>query len=120
MLLRSAQRFAACTATLQAIISGTASSGGKLWSRIAPATAENANPARPDTKAPVKAAALSSNQGTMVMVTGLTSLKGVSKARHEDGVGRGAWARITSRGLARACRLQSAALPERDSRLHRQ
>jgi hypothetical protein len=59
MLLRSATRLAACTAMLHAIISGTASKGGKTCSRIAPATAENANPARPATSAPAKTATLS-------------------------------------------------------------
>jgi hypothetical protein len=44
---------------LHAIISGTASKGGKTCSRIAPATAENANPARPATSAPAKTATLS-------------------------------------------------------------
>jgi hypothetical protein len=44
---------------LQAIINGTASMGGKTCSRIAPATAENANPERPETNAPAKTAPLS-------------------------------------------------------------
>jgi len=43
---------------LQAIISGTASVGGSTCSRTAPATAEKANPTRPDTTAPAKIAAL--------------------------------------------------------------
>jgi hypothetical protein len=58
-LSRKAHRFAACTPTLHAIISGTALSGGRMCSRMAPATAEKAKPARPDTNAPAKAAALS-------------------------------------------------------------
>ena len=59
MLRRSAHRLAACTPTLHAIINGTASSGWKMRSRIAPATAEKAKPARPDTNAPAKTARLS-------------------------------------------------------------
>jgi len=51
MFRRSAHKLAACTPILQAIISGTASIGWKIRSRIAPATAENAKPARLETKA---------------------------------------------------------------------
>ena len=56
---RNDQTLAACTPTLQAIISGTASMGGKTRSRTEPATAENAKPANPETSAPENAAALS-------------------------------------------------------------
>src|SRR3954469_19223284 len=59
MFRRNAQRLAACTPMLQAIINGTASSGWKIRSRMAPATAEKAKPARPETKAPANTAALS-------------------------------------------------------------
>jgi len=59
MLRRNAQRLAACTPTLHAIIKGTASKGWNTCSRIAPATAENAKPARPETNAPANTAALS-------------------------------------------------------------
>jgi hypothetical protein len=58
MLPRSATRLEPCTAKLQAIISGTASVAGRTCSRIAPATAENAKPAKPDTNAPEKTARL--------------------------------------------------------------
>src|SRR5260370_37121631 len=105
MFLRNAQRFAACTATLQAIISGTASSGGKLWSRIAPATVQNANPARPDTKAPVKAAALSRSHGTTVMVTALTPLRRIDSMM-EIAPGAACPGQITSRELPPAFGLQ--------------
>ena len=44
----------ACTTSM----SGTASVGGSTCSSIAPATAENANPAIPDTKAPANTPAL--------------------------------------------------------------
>jgi hypothetical protein len=50
---------------LQAIINGTASIGGKTCSKMAPATAEKANPERPDTNAPAKTAALSTRYTTM-------------------------------------------------------
>jgi hypothetical protein len=39
-------------------LSGTASVAGRTCSRIAPATAENAKPAKPDTNAPEKTARL--------------------------------------------------------------
>jgi hypothetical protein len=42
MLFLKAQRPVACTVMLQAIISGTASSGERTWRRMAPATAEKA------------------------------------------------------------------------------
>src|ERR1700722_7235700 len=60
MLRRSAHRLAACTPMLHAIINGTASNGWKIRSRIAPATAEKAKPASPETNAPANTAALSS------------------------------------------------------------
>ena len=60
MLLRSAQRFAACTPTLQAIINGMASIGSSTCKRMPPATAEKAKPASPDTKAPENTATLNS------------------------------------------------------------
>src|SRR5882757_6386614 len=47
---------------LQAIISGTASVGASTWSRNAPATAEKANPTRPDTTAPANMPELTMNQ----------------------------------------------------------
>src|ERR1700743_1882609 len=59
MLRRRLHRLAAWTPTLHAIMNGMASSGCKTCSRMPPATAENAKPASPDTKAPQKAAALS-------------------------------------------------------------
>src|SRR5206468_5028296 len=65
MLLRSTNKLAACTMMLQAIINGTASVGGKTCSRIAPATAENANPAKPETTAPAKTAPLSTKYTAM-------------------------------------------------------
>jgi hypothetical protein len=75
MFLRNAQRLAACTPTLQAIIRGTASMGGNACNRIAPATAENAKPAKPETSAPEKAAALSRKQEAMsVMILGLSAI----------------------------------------------
>ena len=40
------------TRTLQTIMSGTASLGGRTWSNTAPATAEKAKPVKPDTVAP--------------------------------------------------------------------
>src|SRR5262249_33209637 len=49
---------------LQAIISGTASVGGNTCSRMAPATAEKANPISPDTTAPAKIPALTSRHDT--------------------------------------------------------
>ncbi len=67
MFLRKAQRFVACTPTLHAIINGTASIGGKIWSKIAPATAENAKPAKPETKAPKKTAPLSTRNDSMLI-----------------------------------------------------
>src|ERR1700744_1529288 len=63
MVLRSRKRLAPCEAMLQAIISGTASSGGKKCSRMAPATAENANPASPETNAPANAATVRTAHG---------------------------------------------------------
>src|SRR5262245_7940147 len=56
---RNDQTLAACTPTLQTIISGTASMGGRTRSKTEPATAENAKPANPETSAPENAAALS-------------------------------------------------------------
>src|SRR5437764_9218354 len=86
IFLRSAQRLAACTPTLQAIISGTASIGGNACSRMAPATAENAKPARPETSAPEKAAALSRKQDAMsVMILGLSVIvSSIHRRAHGD------------------------------------
>src|SRR3954468_12192108 len=56
---RNDQTLAACTPTLQTIISGTASMGGRTRSKTEPATAENAKPAHPETSAPENAARLS-------------------------------------------------------------
>jgi hypothetical protein len=67
---------AACTPTLQSIISGTASVGGKTCSRMAPAAAENANPARPETKAPRKTAVLSKRNEAMSLMCALSSRPG--------------------------------------------
>src|SRR5262245_50593242 len=49
---RKDTRPSACTSTLQTIISGTASAGGRTWSSTAPATAEKAKPVKPETTAP--------------------------------------------------------------------
>jgi hypothetical protein len=49
----------ACVAMLQAIMSGTAVVGDTKRNKIAPATAEKANPEKPDTTAPRKTAATS-------------------------------------------------------------
>src|SRR6516164_359737 len=65
MLRRSAHKLVAWTPTLHAIISGTASIGGRTWSRMPPATAEKAKPARPETKPPANTAALSSKKDPM-------------------------------------------------------
>jgi hypothetical protein len=59
MWWRSAQSVMLWTAMLQAIISGTASVGGSVCSRTAPAAAENAKPATLETNAPENTATLS-------------------------------------------------------------
>ena len=64
MVLRNAIMLMPCTAMLHIIISGTASIGGIACSRIAPATAENAKPANPDTTAPANTPAESSRYGS--------------------------------------------------------
>src|SRR5579859_1954947 len=51
---RSTTRLVACTTMLQIIMNGTASAGGRTWSSSAPATAEKAKPAKPETRAPAK------------------------------------------------------------------
>jgi hypothetical protein len=43
-----------CVVMLHARSNGTASTGGSQWKRMAPATAENANPASPAVIAPAK------------------------------------------------------------------
>src|SRR5579871_2412476 len=58
---RSATSETACVTMLHAIISGTASVGGRICRSTAPATAENANPTRPDTTAPAKMPAQSTS-----------------------------------------------------------
>src|SRR5262252_4367525 len=70
MLFRSAHKLVAWTPTLHAIISGTASIGFRTCSRMPPATAEKAKPARPETKPPAKAAALSSKKDPMSPMSG--------------------------------------------------
>ena len=45
-----------CVVTLHANSNGTASTGASQWNNIAPAMAENANPANPADKAPMKTA----------------------------------------------------------------
>jgi hypothetical protein len=69
--LRNTTRLTLCTAMLQIIMSGTASVGGSTCSSIAPATAENANPAIPDTKAPAKTPALRIRNGATSIIVGL-------------------------------------------------
>jgi hypothetical protein len=49
---------------LHIIMTGTASVGGSTCKSIAPATAEKANPATPDTSAPANTPALRINKGT--------------------------------------------------------
>src|SRR5262249_42898335 len=70
MLFRSAHKLVAWTPTLHAIINGTASIGFRTWSRMPPATAEKAKPARPETKPPANAAALSSKKDPMWPMSG--------------------------------------------------
>src|SRR6185503_17528589 len=57
---RSDTRLVPCTRTLHTIMSGTASLGGRTCRRTAPATAEKANPEKPDTTAPAKTPSASS------------------------------------------------------------
>jgi hypothetical protein len=62
----------ACTPTLHAIISGTASIGSSTCRRMAPATAEKAKPASPETNAPKNTATLSSRNDNMSPMSGVS------------------------------------------------
>src|SRR5947209_8860325 len=105
MFRRSAHRLAACTPMLQAIIRGTASSGWKIRSRMAPATAEKAKPESPETKAPANTATLSRR---LVAMSGTMRPFGsiVVRLRHGDLDGAGAKHGLAPAHLHRRDRLR--------------
>jgi hypothetical protein len=98
MLRRRLTRLTAWTMVLHPIISGTASVGGSTWSRTAPATAENANPAKPETSAPANTPTLSSRNGMVSVMAGAPVIAGaVATCRCARQIG------LAAHGAASSC-----------------